>query len=214
MIGSSFLGVGLLDALGVAEPAMASRYVPASACFSANAMRTSGSSDVRASSHRIASPTGSRANMWAAVSLEKRRSRPVRFAEGPGGIPAHGEILTGSFRPWTIANGTSRWAAQGLVLVGVGLALEHQAARDGERPGDLLGEIHEETVGQPPPLGVSADEVSPDRIGLPQLVEGLGDQPRALAVGGGETFIGAASHVVDIAEVEPGLSPGPRALRR
>ena len=95
--------------------------------------------------------------------------------------------------------------AQGLVVEDVGLALDHHLARDGERPGDLLGEVHEHDVGEVAPLRMPADEVTPDRIDLPQFVHGLGHQRRALAIGAGEAAVGAPAHEVDVGVIEPGV---------
>ena len=175
-----FCGVGLLEALGVAERGDGVA-VPAGLGL------LLGESDQDlgvVGGHRL-EPSDrladrQPANMWPAVSLVNRRSPGQScFAEEAGGVPAHAEILHGVV-PAVDDRQRHRplGRAQGLVLVGVGLALEHHPARDGERPGDLLGEVHEQAVGQEPPLRVAADEVAPDRIDLPQFVEGLGRPAR------------------------------------
>ena len=80
----------------------------------AKSSRATGSSAARASSQRIAGPTGRRANMWPAPIVGEEAQRgPTGLAKNSRGVLAREAKLTsGSFLPWMIASGTARCACQ------------------------------------------------------------------------------------------------------
>ena len=178
-----------LRPLALRSAAMASRYWPALACFSAKSTRTFGvvGGHGLEPADRLADRE-QHEHVAGRVAGEQAEARPAVFAEEVGGVTAaRAEV---EVRVILAVDDRQRHRSlrgpQGLVLEDVGLALDHHLARDGERPGDLLGEVHQHDVGEIAPLRMPADEVAPDRIDLPQIVQGLGHQCRALAVGAGK----------------------------
>ena len=165
-----------------------------------------GSSEVRASSHRIAGPTGSRANMWPARSSAKRRTAGQPASRNsPVGIDGAAErdvrdrvVLAVDDRQGDGLLGL----LERLVLEDRRVGLHEQVARDRERPGDQVGAVHHQGIGEEPPLRMPADEVMLDRINLLEVLHRLADQRRALAVGAGEALVGALAHEVDVGEIE------------
>jgi cobalt/nickel transport system ATP-binding protein len=106
-------GLPFASAFARTTAAATSRHAPAAACASPNVASASGSSLDRASSQRMASRTGSIANMCAAVSLEKSLSAgnpPVSNA-WCAYAPMENST-TPSLRACTIANGRRRCAAR------------------------------------------------------------------------------------------------------
>ena len=81
-----------------------------------------------------------------------------------------------------MTSGTWRWAFLiGLVGVGGGLALEDQAGGDRERPGKLVGVVHQEAIGEEPPLRVPADEVAGHGVGASSTRSSASDTSAGLS---------------------------------
>ena len=143
--------------------------------------------------------------MWPALSSAKKRNGgPARVAEQavrrtrPSSNGDHRVVLA-------VDDRQRHGPLRGLELrvgVGRGLALEDHPGRDRERAGDRLGAVHQQAVGEEAALRVAADEVVLDRVDPLQLVQRLGHQRGALAVGAGEAAEGAPADVVDVSVIE------------
>ena len=110
--------------------------------------------------------------MWPAVSLVKKRNagQPVHRRALAAYWPMP-KSMTGSFLPWTIASGTTRWAfRRASSLKTSGSHWKITPHEMGNAPAIFSGKFMRMTVGEEAALGVAADEVALDRIDLLQFV--------------------------------------------